>query len=94
MGSHFWSKPGGEPKVLLTRLVQYIIIEVPTARDSPVGHACSPPTAKFSQWEDEEKASLMSARTGWQTVVRKNAYRRSGAVPAPDGDRFPLMCAN
>eukprot|EP00971_Amphidinium_carterae_P038259 751912-Amphidinium_carterae.1 len=61
MGSHLWSKPGGEPQVLLTLLVQYIIIEVPTARDSPVGHACTLPTAKFSPWGDEEKASLMSA---------------------------------
>eukprot|EP00971_Amphidinium_carterae_P004769 95526-Amphidinium_carterae.1 len=36
----------------------------------------------------------MSARTELQIVVRKHVCRRSGAVPASDGDRFPLMRAN
>eukprot|EP00971_Amphidinium_carterae_P050414 992945-Amphidinium_carterae.1 len=81
MGSLFWSKPGGESHVLLARLVQYIITEVPTARDSPVGLACTPP-------ENEEKTSLMSARTEWQIVVRKKTYRKTGPYPLQMGIAF------
>eukprot|EP00971_Amphidinium_carterae_P307762 6116862-Amphidinium_carterae.1 len=39
MGSHFLFKPS-EQQCLLTRLVSYIVIEVPTAKESPWEHAC------------------------------------------------------